>query len=340
MLRKVHVEKAVGMVLCHDMTKIIPGKFKGVAFRKGHVIQEADIPNLLKMGKEYIYAWETREGLIHENDAALRLARAVSGSGLEITEPEEGKVSIIARYGGLLKVNAEYLDKINCLDGLAVATLHNNRVVKKGDMIAGARVIPLVIEESKIEEIENICAETGGLMEVKPLHKPKVGLVITGNEVYYGRIEDKFGPVLRKKMQQYQCKIKCEIIVPDHERRIAAALRELIQQGVELILISGGMSVDPDDVTPAGVRTAGGEIVVYGTPVLPGSMFMLAYLQEIPVLGLPGCVMYNRTTVFDLILPRVLAGEKLSRPDLAFLGCGGLCSNCPTCTFPHCPFGK
>ncbi|GAW92032.1 molybdopterin-binding protein [Calderihabitans maritimus] len=340
-MRKVRVEDAVGMVLCHDITKIVPGEFKGVAFKKGHIIQEEDIPELLKIGKEHIYVWETREGLVHENEAALRLARAVCKGKLEITEPREGKVNLIAHQDGLLKVHVNCLNRVNCFDWLAVATLHSNRVVRKGDLVAGVRVIPLVVEEAKIEQVEALCNEAKeGIIEVKPLLPLKAGLVTTGNEVFYGRIRDKFGPVLKEKLARYGCKFLRQIIVPDDIGEIATAVKKLAAEGAQLILTSGGMSVDPDDVTPAGVRAAGGEIVAYGAPVLPGSMFMLAYLEDIPVLGLPGCVMYNKTTVFDLVLPRILAGEKLTRQDIAFMGHGGLCNNCPNCTFPHCPFGK
>ncbi|MDT3699809.1 MAG: molybdopterin-binding protein [Thermincola sp.] len=339
-MKKVSVKDAVNMILCHDLTKIVPGEFKGAAFKKGHVIKEEDIPELLNMGKDHIYVWEAREGMLHEDDAALRLAQAAVKNGVEVSEAREGKVNLIAQLEGLLKINVFNLTRINGIGDVSIATLHTNRVVNAGTVVTSARVIPLVIEESKIKEAEEICANSGGLVEVIPIRPLKVGIVTTGNEVFYGRIQDKFGPVLKYKVSAFGCEVIGQIYAPDDIEKISAAVKELISQGAELVLTSGGMSVDPDDVTPAGVRAAGGQVVVYGAPVMPGSMMMVAYLDDIPVLGLPGCVMFNSTTVFDLVLPRVLAGERINRQDIDVLGHGGLCINCPTCSFPHCPFGK
>jgi molybdenum cofactor synthesis domain-containing protein len=328
------------MVLCHDITEIIPGKSKGVAFRKGHIIREEDVPKLLNLGKAHIYVWENQPGMLHENDAAIRLSRTMAKGGLKFTEPKEGKVNLLAAVDGLLKIDVERLEAVNEIDQIVVGTLHTDRVVKAGEQVAGCRVVPLVIAEEKIIQAERICQETGGIIEVKPLKHHKAGLVTTGGEVFSGRIKDAFGPIIKKKLETLGSTLVKQVFVPDDVEKIVQAVQEFKAQGMDLILTTGGMSVDPDDLTPTGLKTAGAEIVAYGAPVLPGAMFLLAYLEGTPVLGLPGCVMYHKTTIFDLILPRVLCGEVLTRRDLVKLGHGGLCLNCEVCTFPHCHFGK
>jgi len=339
-MRMVAVQEAVGMVLCHDVTKIVPGVFKGRAFKKGHIISPQDVPELLKLGKDNIYVWDKQEGTVHENEAALRLGKAAAGDGVELTEPNQGRVNLKAARRGLLKVNVEALAGVNALDQLMMATRHNNYLVEQGDLLAGTKVIPLVIEEEKIQEAERICDEAGGLVQVKEIRPKRVGMVTTGNEVFYGRIRDGFGPVVKEKMALYQSEVMEQVLVPDDRDMIAEALQSLVNKGAELIITTGGMAVDPDDVTPAGVRRAGAEIVSYGTPLLPGAMFMVAYLGDIPVLGLPGCVMFAKTTVLDVLLPRVFAGERIERKDLAVMGHGGLCLECEVCRYPLCSFGR
>lgn len=339
-MQKVHVHHAVGMVLCHDITQIIPGEFKGRAFKKGHVIKEQDIPKLLELGKEHIYVWSPDSDMVHENEAAQRIARAAAREGIVFTEPNQGRVSLIAEYDGLLQVQTRVLEEVNVIEQVVLATLHNHYLVKKGQIVAGTRVIPLVIEENKISKVENICSSQDGIIRVKPFRKVEVGMVTTGNEVYYGRIKDGFGPAVKKKIQEYNSHVIDQIFVPDSPEAIVAAINELVARGVDIIVVTGGMSVDPDDVTPLGIRLAGAEVVSYGAPVLPGSMTLLAYLGEIPILGLPGCVMYCKNTVFDLLLPRILAGEKITREEMTRMGHGGLCLECQTCSFPACPFGK
>ncbi|MBX4267666.1 molybdopterin-binding protein [Clostridium estertheticum] len=339
-MKIVPVEEALGMVLCHDLTKIVPGEFHGVAFKKGHVISEEDIPKMLDIGKKNIYVWEMQEGMIHENEAGERMARAAAGKGIIFTKPSEGKVKLVAECKGLLKINIKALEKINMIDEAMVATLHTDIVVDEGSVIAGTRIIPLFIEDYKIEQIENICKEEGPIIWVETLRNMKVGIVTTGSEVYSGRISDKFGPVIKNKINEIGSQVIKQIIVTDSENMIADAINELLTLGVEMIVVTGGMSVDPDDVTPAGIRKAGAKVISYGAPVLPGAMFLVAYMGDIPVLGLPGCVMYNERTVFDLILPKILAGEMIKRGDITKLGHGGLCVKCEVCDFPACSFGK
>lgn len=334
----VHVRDAVGHVLCHDLTKIVPGEFKGPVFKKGHIIHPEDIEELLKMGKEHLYVWKLEKGQVHENEGGLRLARAVCGPGMHLTEPSEGKVQLIADYNGLCRIDEARLLEVNMIDELIVATRNHFRPVKKGDVVAGARVIPLVIDEAKLLRVEKI-GLTGPIISVQPFRPRSVGIITTGSEVYHGRIKDKFGPVVCRKVEEYGCRVLPQIIVSDDDKQITQSVKKLQDEGAELILVTGGMSVDPDDVTPLGIRRTGAEIITYGAPVLPGAMLLIAYLGELPVLGLPGCVMYSKTTVFDLVLPLILSGQKITRPMIAKWGMGGLCLECKVCHYPDCTFG-
>jgi molybdenum cofactor synthesis domain-containing protein len=339
-MKIVPVVEAEGMVLCHDITQIVPGKFKGRAFKKGHVVTKDDIPKLRDLGKEHLYVWEITEDRLHENDAALRIARAVAGAGIGLTEPVEGKVSLKAEIHGCLKVDAAVLESINDIEEILVATLHSNQVVDPACTVAGCRVVPLVVDAAKVRQVEALCRASGPIVAVKPLRSLQVGIVTTGSEVFHGRIKDQFGPVIQKKLENLGSRVTRQILVPDNTAMIVDAIQTLLQEGAEMVVATGGMSVDPDDLTPGAIRATGGQVVVYGAPVLPGSMFLLAYIGKVPVLGAPGCVMYHKTTIFDLILPRILAGEEITRKDIVRLGHGGLCSECESCRFPDCAFGK
>ncbi|WP_434512457.1 molybdopterin-binding protein [Desulfitobacterium sp. AusDCA] len=340
-MEKIRVEDAVGAVLVHDMTQIIPGKSKDARFRKGHIVQKEDIPVLLSMGKEHIYVWNQTPGLVHENEAAERLAKAVAGPGLTFSETKEGKVNLIAKHDGLIYASEKGILALNSLEYIVLATLHNHRPVTKGQKIAGTRIVPLMIEEEVILEAERIAHEfQEPLLQIRPLLSHQIGIVTTGSEVFHGRIEDKFGPVLRAKAEKWGSDIIGQSYAADDISMIQEKIREHIHNGAEMVFVTGGMSVDPDDVTPAAIRGLGADVVTYGAPVLPGAMFLLAYLNGIPIMGLPGCVMYSRTTVFDLVATRILTGERLTRKDIAQYGHGGLCLECPECTYPHCPFGK
>ena len=338
-MKLIPVEKAVGTVICHDMTQIIPGEFKGRRFKKGDIITEEDIPVLLSMGRENIYVWENKEGCLHENDAAARLEKIVGGEGLRCTPVSEGKVVFSAAYDGLLKVDRELLLSLNLLGEVIVSTLHSNFPVIKGQHVGATRAIPLLIDEAVIKRAE----ETAGdrkVMQLRPYRKHNIALVTTGNEIYRGLVEDKFGPLLKEKIKAYGSALMGQTVVPDDEAKIAGAIKRYLDRGAELILCTGGMSVDPDDLTPLAIRKAGGEIVSYGAPVLPGSTFLLAYRGAVPILGLPGGVIYFKTSVFDLIFPRLLAGERITAKEIALYGLGGYCLGCGECVYPACSFGK
>lgn len=339
MMKTVPVREAIGLTLAHDMTQIIPHQFKGSRFKKGHIVCAEDIPILLSMGKEFIYILDLGPDMLHEDEAAQRLAVCAAGSGIVFSQPNEGKVELRAALDGLLKVQVPLLDALNDQEEIMFATLHGNQLVSRGQTVGGTRVIPLAVREPVIAEAEMRCASST-LIDVLPLKPFKVGLVTTGSEVFNGTVQDAFGPVLKRKFDALGSRVTRQILVSDEEDRIVAAIHELIAEGAELVAVTGGMSVDPDDRTPAGIRKAGAQIVTYGAPVLPGAMFLLAYIDDIPIVGLPGCVMYHETSIFDLIIPRILAGEKPTRSEIKSLGHGGLCRNCHPCHYPNCGFGK
>ncbi|MBU2537175.1 MAG: molybdopterin-binding protein [Proteobacteria bacterium] len=341
MTKTIPVEQAIGMVLPHDITEIRTEEFKGRAFKKGHIIRAEDIERLKRLGKENIYVLELGPDDIHENEAAELMAGALAGAGTTVSgEPVEGKLNIVADHDGLLKVDVEALYRFNLLGEVMCATLHNNTPVKKGEQLAGTRLIPLVSRRGVVNDAVEIGAKAAGIIKVARLKQAKAGLIITGNEVFHGRIKDAFEPVLRKKLEKLGSEVVAVRFAPDNIETIAAEIKTCLDAGADLIVTSGGMSVDPDDVTRQGIIRAGAQDIVYGTPVLPGAMFLVGYIGEVPVLGLPACGMFHKITVFDLVLPRVLSGEKITRHDMAMLGHGGLCRQCKTCAYPICGFGK
>lgn len=338
-MKTVAVYDAVGMVLAHDMTQIIPGKFKGSRFKKGYIIREEDIPVLLEMGKVNIFVLELGDNDIHEDEAAMRIARAAAGTGIELKVKNEGKVELVAKHDGLLQIDTDKLMELIDDDEIMFATLHRNQTVKQGQVVGGTRVIPLFVSNDIVVKAEEVCKDKP-IIRVAELKPFKVGLVTTGSEIYHGRIQDGFGPVLKEKFRALGSTVVKQVFSDDDDKMIADCIKQLIEEGVDMVAVTGGMSVDPDDRTPSGIRKAGGEVVIYGAPVLPGAMFLLAYIGDIPVIGLPGCVMYYKASIFDLIVPRILAGDRPTRKDIKLLVHGGLCRNCGECTYPDCSFGK
>lgn len=338
-MKKIETTKAIGHVLCHDMTQIIKGVTKDARFRKGHIVTQEDIPVLLSMGKDYLYVWEKQEGMLHENDAAERLYAICKNDYMSRTPVKEGKIELFAETDGLFCIDTQRLEAINSIDEIIIASRSNMIPVKKGDKLVGTRVIPLVVDEKKLEEAEKIAA-AHPIFTIHPYHKKKCGIVTTGNEVFYGRIKDTFSPVVQSKLEEYGAEILGVTYCGDKPEAITDAIKEFLANGADMVVCTGGMSVDPDDRTPAGIRAVGSDIISYGAPVLPGAMFLLSYLNDRPILGLPGCVMYAKRTIFDLVLPRVMADIPVTKQDLARMGNGGLCLNCKTCHFPNCGFGK
>ena len=343
---KIPVQESIGTVLAHDITEIRPGEFKGRAFKKGHIIREEDVNCLRRLGKENLFVLNIADNEMHEDDAAFVLANALIGEGVKIEgAPKEGKINILAARDGILKINKDALLKFNMLGDVMCATLHNNTLVREGQSVGGTRAIPLIVMKDIVQAAVRVGEEAGKIIHVREIRKPNAGVVVTGNEVYYGRVKDAFASVITEKINALGGKIIGIHYAPDDESVIESKLKELVAAGADLLITTGGMSVDPDDVTRFAVRNSGAKDMTYGSAVLPGAMFLVAYLDlggqtSIPVLGIPACGMYAKKTVFDLILPRVLAGEKIGRRELAELGHGGLCMNCKVCRYPLCPFGK
>ena len=339
-MKLIPVQEAVGHVLCHDLTRIVRGEFKGPQFRKGHVVTEEDIPMLLSMGKEHLYVWEMEPGMLHENDGAEALCALCFGENMARSEVKEGKIEITATCDGLFRVDTARLTAVNMIEELMIATRHSNTPVKAGDKLCGTRVIPLVIREEKLQAAREAAGDKP-LLEVLPYRRKTVGVVTTGSEVFHGRIQDTFTPVIMDKLRAYGMEMTVHELSDDGMDNIVAAIEKVRKAGVDLVLCTGGMSVDPDDNTPGAIKTSGAKIVTYGAPVLPGAMFLLGYYDDgTPVMGLPGCVMYAGATIFDLILPRVAADVPVTRAEIAAMGNGGLCLGCQECRYPICPFGK
>jgi hypothetical protein len=336
-LKKISVEKALGMTLAHDITEIIPGKKKDVAFQRGRVIEKGDVEKLLDLGKRYLYVFEGPAKGVHEDDASTRIAQAILGEHMEFTLPKEGKVSIKSTVNGLFYVNAQHLFAMNRIKDVLLSTLPNRHPVREGDIVAATRIIPLYIDEKELKKVEKIGEKH--FIRISPFKSLSVGLVITGTEVYTGRIEDG-SSVIEDKLRSYGLNIVGKVIVPDEISRIRDGVLSLFDSGADLVVTTAGLSVDPDDVTKEGIEATGAETLFYGTPVFPGAMFLVARLRGKYILGAPACVYYNRNTVLDIILTRILAGERMHRNDMVKLSYGGLCLHCEECRYPTCFFGK
>ena len=357
-MKKVKVENCAGMALAHDVTRIIPGRFKGPGFKKGHIVRTEDIPELIKIGKNHIYALDLSKSQLHEDDAALRICDAICRpapnpdlesnrdpdqnlrQNLEWTPPSEGKSNIISSCAGTLKVNEAGLLEINEMDDVILSTLKTNFPCQKGQTVAATRIIPLVISKTKINALSDIAARRHPILRIMPWKTPKIGAVVTGTEICNGLIHDEFDAYVGKTVSQFGCQIDEKIVVPDDASAISQAIFTLVDHGNEMIITTGGLSVDPDDVTKKGILETGATLISYGSPILPGAMFLYAKLNEIPIIGLPACVYYHRATIFNIVFPRLLAGDDLTKTDIDQMGHGGLCMNCEVCRYPICPFGK
>lgn len=337
-MKLIKTEDAVGHVLCQDITQIIKGVTKDALFRKGHIVTEEDIPLLLSVGKENLYVWENDESMMHENEAAMILLDMCKNEHMSYGEIKEGKIELKSEMDGLFKVDRKALYSVNSFGQMMIATRHGNTVVHKGEKLAGMRIIPLVIEKEKMEKVRQLVKKP--ILEIKPFVLKKAAIITTGSEVYKGRIQDTFTPVIQEKLAEFGCKMVYHEICDDNDKMVTEKINEALKQGVDIVLCTGGMSVDPDDKTPLAIKNTGAKIISYGSPVLPGAMFLLSYRGDVPIVGLPGCVMYSKRTVFDLVLPRLMAKDPITYEELCDFGEGGLCLGCKVCTYPNCGFGK
>ena len=337
-MKKINVQDAIGMELCHDITEMNDG-FKGVAFKRGHMIQECDVEHMLRIGKQHIFVWEENAGEIHEDDCARRMAAMAPVEGAHYTEPAEGKVLLFADQRGMFRVNTKLLNKIDSIGDITICTLPDHYPVEVGARLASMRIVPLVTKEEQIFEAERLCAEEK-LLRLLPYQHKKIGIIITGSEVYHGRIKDKFEPVVRAKMKQYPSEIIGITICDDDLDMIVNTAKQHLENGADFLIFTGGMSVDPDDLTPTAIRQLGAEIITHGVPSQPGNMTLVAYLGDIPILGVPGAAIKLPTTIFDVLLPQIFAGEKITKEELINLAEGGLCQLCKVCHWPNCTFGR
>ena len=337
-MKKIKVQDAIGMELCHDITEM-NDSFKGVAFKRGHVITESDIAHMLSIGKQHIFVWEAHTGQIHEDDCARRLAAMAPVEGAHYTEPAEGKVLLLADRRGMFRVNRQLLSRINGIGDITICTLPDHYPVEAGARLASMRIVPLVTEEAQILEAERLCGEET-LLSFLPYRQKKVGVIITGSEIYHGRIQDKFAPVIQAKLTQYPSQLIGIRICDDDLDSIVDAAKTHLRNGADFLIFTGGMSVDPDDLTPSAIRQLGAQIVTHGVPSQPGNMTLVAYLDDIPILGVPGAAIKLPTTVFDVLLPQIFAEERITKEDLIALADGGLCQMCKTCHWPNCTFGR
>lgn len=337
-MKKIQVEHAIGMELCHDITEMRDG-FKGAVFKRGHIIREEDIPKLLDVGKRTVFVWEENAGELHEEDCARRMAAMAPVEGAHYTEPSEGKVLLMADTRGLFRVDRELLRELNSIGDITISTLPDHYPVEAGARLASMRIVPLVTKEEQILQAERLCAERK-LLDLRPYQSKKIGVIITGSEVYSGRIKDKFEPVVRAKMKQYPAEIVGVTICDDNLDMIVSAAKAHLDKGADFLIFTGGMSVDPDDLTPTAVRQLGADIVTHGVPSQPGNMTLVAYLGDVPVLGVPGAAISLPTTIFDVLLPQIFAGQRITKAELIGLGDGGLCQMCKSCHWPNCTFGR
>jgi len=324
-MKQIKVEDAIGMVLAHDHTQIIKDKFKGVRFPKGHIIKEEDIPVLLEMGKETLFVLQIEPGMLHEDDAAAILRDICMGSNLREGTPHEGKIDLFAECDGLLEIDTEKLFHLNSAEHIVISCLQNNIPVKAGEKVAAMRVVPLLIEGFRLSGLQEEVSPP--VFKILPYQQLSAAIFVTGNEILYERIKDTFSPVVLEKLAKFPVETKIVRMVGDDLETIKNAIVEAHQAGINLIFCTGGMSVDPDDHTPGAIRASGAKVVTYGTPVFPGAMFMLANFDDgAVVMGLPGGVMFADKSILDLVLPRVVAGQRLTKADFANMAIGGLLS--------------
>ena len=337
-MKKVRVEEAVGLELCHDVTAMRDG-FKGAAFKRGHIITADDVPELMRLGKRHVFIWENEAGEIHEEDAALRLSALVKVSGAKFTKPSEGKTVLISEVRGMFAVDTELLKAVNSINDITISTLPNHYPIEEGSRLASMRIVPLTTQEANIIKAERLC-ENRRLIDILPYTNMKAGIIITGSEIYHGLIRDKFEAVARGKLGKYPCEILGVTICDDDPEMLNEAITSYFDRKADIIIMSGGMSVDPDDLTPSAIYRTGADVISYGVPSQPGNMTMLAYLGQTALIGVPGAAINMPTTVFDVLLPQIFTGLKFTRDDLIRLGDGGLCQLCRECRFPNCTFGR
>lgn len=337
-MKTIDTKDAVGSILCHDITQIVRGVVKDAKFRKGHIVTQEDIPVLLSLGKEHLFVWEETEGMVHEDEAALTLLKICQNTNMKATPVKEGKIELLSEIDGLFTLNSDALKAVNSLDDIMIATRIGNSAVQKGDKLAGFRIIPLVIQKEQLEKAEQ-AAGSKPILTVTPWQIKKAAIITTGSEIQKGLIKDTFTDVIKNKLAAFNIEVIYHKLSGDDSQVIQDSIHEAKNAGAEIVICTGGMSVDPDDRTPGAIKASGAKVVTYGAPVLPGAMFLLSYLGDneetkisgtdmakevVPVLGIPGCAMYAAYTVLDIFLPRLVARKRITKQDIIDCGEGGL----------------
>jgi molybdopterin biosynthesis enzyme len=340
-MRCIPVHQAIGHVLAHDVIRIVPEMNKRPAFKKGCVIKEQDIETFQDMGEAHIFVLKSFPNQVHRDVAAGRIAAAAAGPGLKLAVPSKGRVNLISKYSGLFKVNVSALAQLNAIQDIIIATLHGNQCVEAGQPVAETRVIPLVVSENLVAKAERLFQSHHPLITIKPFKSLRVGMITTGNEFFLNRIKDQFGPVVRRKFKTLGSRIIHQIDIPDDVDKMVAGIRSLIEEGAQMIVLTGGLSADLDDRISVGIRSTGAKMVSYGASTFGGGeMFMLAYIDDVPLLGFRGSGIYHHTSIFDLVVPRLLSGERLLNTDIAGSGHDGFCASCKECRYPLGEFGR
>ena len=324
MIKKINVEDAIGQPLLHDITAIMEDGFKGVKFKRGHIIEDSDIEALKNIGKDHIYVGELEADQVHEEDAVLEIKNLLSNENIDVSDVSEGKISLSSKIDGLFVINRELLRKINTIGDYTIACKKSYIRVNTGDKLAGVRIVPLWTEKTQLEQAKKLLENEGPLFEVKEFQNLKAGCIITGDEVYYGRIKDAFKPVLREKLSQFESQVIDFVFLPDDEDKLVVTYKKFKNAGADLVIFTGGMSVDPDDITPRAIRKIGAEVIVQGIPMQPGNMLMVARDNNTYLMGVPGASIHSKVTSFDYFLPRVFAGLDLKKEDFIEMAEGGL----------------
>lgn len=339
-MKRVLLEQAVGCALGHDITEVDANRqLKMAVFRRGQIVREEDLAHLRRLGRNSLYVLDgTDDGLVHEDDAAIEVAPLAAGDYIAWDPvPVEGKINFRASIDGLFKVDVDRLYQVNALEIPSLPTIHNNLPVAKGKTVAAFRIIPLHCERQVVDAVRAILSTP--LFHVKPYCRRKAAVIVTGTEVYEGRIQDAFVPLLRKKAALYGLTIMDTAVLPDDRAQIAATAEEFCSRN-DLVFVTGGTSVDPDDVTVAALRDAGVRCDLKGNPLQPGNNLTIGYRGGAAVCAIPAAAIFFSYTSLDVFLPRLMAGERIGKDEILRLAHGGLCHRCPTCHYPICPFGR
>lgn len=319
-VEKLPLRQAVGHILLHN--QIGPDGRK--VLKKGHRLASSDLPALQALGREQVYVAVLADDDIGENEAARRLGDVVAGPGLKTSTATTGRVNLIAASAGLVKINRQGLLAFNDSPGITLATLTHNTPVQPKKMVGTIKIIPYAVPRPRLEAAEAVARRENPLVAIKPFTVRQAVLITTGSEPARSKVVDAFTPPLQNRLSGYNTALAAGPHVPEDEQAIAAALQQTLNEGAEMVIIAGETSImDPDDITPRAIKAAGGSIVHYGVPAEPGNLLLLAYHGPVPIVGAPGCARSKNYNVVDMVLPRLAAGERLTRRDLIELGHGG-----------------